>query len=795
MFQKLELCYIWIDDYKLIKKEGFNFGSQYTFKYDGESKMEVTENPNYIEDLFGEHIINITAIIGKNGSGKTFLLDNISEVLFDHNTKHIVIFKIAKKLFIIHSDTIKEPIINNFNIERSYCKLSEEDKEAQNVIKNYLGTVNLIHYSNVFNNANSKANENPYQVVSDISTSSLVNKNNYCRKSATQLEKFFINDTLLMVRFLLDKKYYIDNLIKPSIHYINLEIINNYVNDKIEKNNRHSMFLSTSLFNNVNSYFKENKKAEIFEEDRDKLFIKLLKIKEIENEEELKGVKYFKISTIINVMYDFYTEIDTLHIEDEDFRNELYNIFILKKEKINEININNFDKIVKCLLVKIKGELFKLKDQQHKKIETKLSEIKLEQDRIVKILDKISTTYINKNLDSIAIEEILLLVLKDFHSNSNIQKVGFNEEACKNTIHEAVENYMVENNVASNINFDIVKNIIDYDFKIDYKVIKQEEDSINKIINDKDLELKNYIKFIDCLKRFDNIDKNINGDLGLISVKLTNNNLKFLDKFINAYYAASKRDYYNFSWSNKIDEKKRELSSGEEAMFKMYARLYNKIKEVYSVKQLDFDERRKSLVILMDEPEVYLHPEWQRELINNLIGYFKEIYNSYRVQIILTSNTPFLISDLPRENIILLNKVEIDNSDKYKIEVNNQLLEKTFGQNINTLLRKSFFINSTIGEFSKNKINELILALKPIKDSKSNNFIYPTSNQILESTKLKSIEEVDKMINLIGEPIIREKLIKMLAVCISNNSKEEYRRMLKKKIDDCQRKLEDIDKE
>ena len=53
-----------------------------------------------------------------------------------------------------------------------------------------------------------------------------------------------------------------------------------------------------------------------------------------------------------------------------------------------------------------------------------------------------------------------------------------------------------------------------------------------------------------------------------------------------------------------------------------------------------------------------MHPHWQSQIINSLIGYFSMIFKNNdelkqrNIQIILTSNSPFVVSDLPSTNII-----------------------------------------------------------------------------------------------------------------------------------------------
>jgi len=84
----MELIYLWIEDYKNIKKQGFNFSPKFYCNFDGET-LTIKENidkkgkKQYIKNFFGDNI-NVTAIVGKNGSGKS----NIAEcIAFNHFIK------------------------------------------------------------------------------------------------------------------------------------------------------------------------------------------------------------------------------------------------------------------------------------------------------------------------------------------------------------------------------------------------------------------------------------------------------------------------------------------------------------------------------------------------------------------------------------------------------------------------------------------------------------------------------------------------------------------------------------
>lgn len=75
MEKKLRIHYIWIKEYKCFHNQSFNFSTQYRFTYDPKTQeLKLAEkSTGYIDDFFGDNI-DLTAIVGKNGTGKTNLL-------------------------------------------------------------------------------------------------------------------------------------------------------------------------------------------------------------------------------------------------------------------------------------------------------------------------------------------------------------------------------------------------------------------------------------------------------------------------------------------------------------------------------------------------------------------------------------------------------------------------------------------------------------------------------------------------------------------------------------------------
>lgn len=236
------------------------------------------------------------------------------------------------------------------------------------------------------------------------------------------------------------------------------------------------------------------------------------------------------------------------------------------------------------------------------------------------------------------------------------------------------------------------------------------------IINDiKDNRLKNFIKTFSSFGNKYIIDKDE------IPINEYIREVKKLEK-----------DFFKFDWLPM-------LSTGEEKYLFQLATYYFHIKEVI---------KHKNLLICIDEGEMALHPNWQKKYINYLITFLKNNFPEKRIHIILSSHSPFIISDLPKENVIFLEKGIQKKPLKEK--------EQTFGTNIHTLLSHGFFMeDGLMGEFAKGKIEEIKKFYEVIKKLEEKILLNNRTKKLAKKSFEKRKKRFKHTQSIIGEPFLQ----------------------------------------
>jgi len=105
----------------------------------------------------------------------------------------------------------------------------------------------------------------------------------------------------------------------------------------------------------------------------------------------------------------------------------------------------------------------------------------------------------------------------------------------------------------------------------------------------------------------------------------------------------------------------------------------------------------KNTLMLMDEPETHFNPDWRSEFISLLKDCLNKSGTNHLMRdILITSHSPFIISDCFPDKVIIFKKGENPTRPVFN----------TFGTSISIITSKIFKSNKTIGDFSNNQIKE-----------------------------------------------------------------------------------------
>lgn len=150
-------------------------------------------------------------------------------------------------------------------------------------------------------------------------------------------------------------------------------------------------------------------------------------------------------------------------------------------------------------------------------------------------------------------------------------------------------------------------------------------------------------------------------------------------------------DLFNFKEDNIYHEELKvflkNLSAGEKVYINTFSLIYHHL-----------NSSSKNLLLILDEPDINFHPEWSRQFIYNLTKLIS-VRKQKNVQVLISSHSPFLMTDIPNENVFLINeKNDVKEVNKTNI---------SFASNLYDLVSTSFFLEYPIGEFARKKIESL----------------------------------------------------------------------------------------
>lgn len=289
--------------------------------------------------------------------------------------------------------------------------------------------------------------------------------------------------------------------------------------------------------------------------------------------------------------------------------------------------------------------------------------------------------------------------------------------------------------------------IFDEKDRKNYKIVEEVAALINVITEKKDeINIQNDNRIIKKFK---------------INLEEKNEKIEeLLDKYQNFHIPSNDTDSDSlFKSVEYIRIEEEGLSDGEKIKLQYFSTLYGVLNGEF--------KNRKYITLLFDEVETYLHPEWCRRFLYELIGEL-ERYEGKKFKLIFATHSPFLIADVLAKDCIYLSK---NKKGKIKAEIKEDV--KTFGANIIDLFKDTMFLESTFGKFATEKIK---WAVNEISDSKKN------------YSQIKNNSEIKFLIDEIGEKLISNKLKSMIESKFKGTKEEYY----EEKIKEYEKKLNEL---
>lgn len=595
----MKLLYLWVENHnELVKNQSFKISNSYHINFDLERNiLSISKNKEYIENFYGNNILDVTAIVGRNGTGKTTIArslyricDSVNPVDDDEDypayiTKHIVIYEVE----------------------------SQQEGEPSKLI---------IHYF---------LSKNPgVEITEDI----VVN--------------------------LINLKYVKGDEFKRAEKQHNMTMI--YFTNAFEVNN----VLDNQGFSEFSSWGTHKSLAYTPMLSLHRAFIKL---------REHYGSKQSEGGMIVSVI-EQYAKNMTNDFKTAYATAQSYNymtvatafqgvvFFLLPEMKDFKIKITEFGHYIK----------FKRSGVELSKIDWHVMFIR------ENIYEKIISNYKKYHWEQLYVNiicEIALFVSLTFEIDFKKMEQGY---ASLNS-NKAFDIFLgqIEDNEEDTPKKELIRRI-KYVQGVDLSIIKEFIELADKC------EELNALGTSTWFKQIQNFLKNYNK---ISNIKIGQSiDYKYLDfvRLITKQYNNEETVY-----GRMINIIPPHMSSGEVALINIFAMLYSALKTKTS----------ESILLIIDEIDAFLHPKWQQQILTYITEWInrEKGFKNKKVQLVVATHSPIILSDIPRDNIIYL-------KEPFEVYSSEQL---TFGANISTLFYDSFFMEKgSIGAIARKEIQWVI---------------------------------------------------------------------------------------
>lgn len=184
-------------------------------------------------------------------------------------------------------------------------------------------------------------------------------------------------------------------------------------------------------------------------------------------------------------------------------------------------------------------------------------------------------------------------------------------------------------------------------------------------------------------------------------------------------------------------------------------------------------------LVLIDEPEISLHPKWQLKILDYYKKLLQDDNGNQTSQMFIVTHSPFIIHNTSRSNdkVIILKKkddgtIEVSDKQEFYGWTSNQLVQEAFDIDLFTDTTPVVFLEGETDEMYFNKALEVY----NIKEKIQFKWIGRVNNNQAEFTGDKSLNHT-KAFLLANNGIIKNKIV-LLYDCDTNKPKEDYNNLL-----------------
>ncbi|WP_066496929.1 AAA family ATPase [Abyssisolibacter fermentans] len=786
----MELIYMYIKNFghkvdgcndnndQFIMNKEFNFSDRFNVQYNLEKgELHIEKREEIYPNIYGKSIKNIKMIVGQNGAGKTTILDILG---------------------MNRNDRIKESFVRKYKSSSQMGKFKIHRSEDDiSYFKDEYIIVYLL-----------KEDSNLNECIFGMEVIGNFHKGGFIKNLVVNKDTFYKLPIGFAFKYKEDKKiyaigYHFFNCIDPKTHSLTHHSIlgHKHLNKICEDCN--FFYLAHSYSHRI-TYNKPRIFKQKEDEDDEYLMKRFYRELNMERFADYKSgymllydKKYDKFREII---FEFLPEINLLHkfserevlptltVEEKRIDN---NYKMLRKYLVNQLHSEKQENKKEDVILGwiddyiIDGFTHLLKECFEKediktRLDTNINVSELEKH--VESFDFDMTIFENANqkllVDMSSFNEItesdiysefvyIISVVKKINECSS--EINIRDDMLRTFFDEHSDSGKIKNHFQRKVYLKLlISRYVFSRLSLKFEVIKEGEyqSSFEEII-------KKIIKLdIGCFRKDKTICLTYKGTTEKNVKKL----LDVLESYSNIEYCDVERQF-----TLEVEH----LSEGERAVFIFFAKVITSLRD---------SKQNRLSIFLLDEPDAFLHPQWAKEFMNQLltaIDIFNKEVNQLNVQFIISTHSPFLLSDVKKKDTILL---EYDDTIKW----NNRFLQphvqsfETFAANIHNMLKKSFFMENTIGDFANQKIKDSLKIMDKYKQFINKNIsieefkiIYIKymdyeengQNQAIDINAMK--KKIKFIIEFIGEPLIKRKLEGIYRTTFPENRKDYELQILK----------------